>query len=64
MARIVVVDDNKDARDVFAELLKLRGHEVMTARDADGADVAIRKPIEPNELFAAVERLTGGRMDD
>jgi CheY-like chemotaxis protein/two-component sensor histidine kinase len=31
--RILVVDDNKDSGDTLALLLKLKGHEVYTARD-------------------------------
>lgn len=31
--RTVVVDDNQDARELVAELLRSRGHEVLTAED-------------------------------
>jgi two-component system CheB/CheR fusion protein len=35
--RILVVDDNVDAADTFAELLRLEGHEVRVANDARAA---------------------------
>ncbi|MGO4893663.1 hybrid sensor histidine kinase/response regulator [Flavobacterium sp. W21_SRS_FM6] len=39
--RVLMVDDNKDAADTMAELLKLQGHEVITAYTArDALDYA------------------------
>ena len=35
-ARILIVEDNVDAGDVLAELLRLSGHEVHVARDGPG----------------------------
>jgi PAS domain S-box-containing protein len=35
--RLVVVDDNRDAADSVADLLRLHGHAVRVAYDADGA---------------------------
>ena len=35
--RILVVDDNRDAADGFAVLLRLAGHDVQTARDGPEA---------------------------
>jgi CheY-like chemotaxis protein len=124
MAKILVVDNHRDSRDVFAELLTARGHQVTIARDgieaaallahrtpdlvlidlpvpgregfeliqlirsrwpkvrtiaispgwrtvadskrafglleeaaALGADVTLRKPVEANALFEAIDRL-------
>jgi PAS domain S-box-containing protein len=36
-ARVLIVDDNEDAADALAELLRLRGHHVTTAYDAASA---------------------------
>jgi CheY-like chemotaxis protein len=36
-ARVLVVDDNADAADMLAELLREAGHEVAVAYDAGGA---------------------------
>jgi two-component system nitrogen regulation response regulator NtrX len=46
MALVLVVDDNRDSLDVFAELLTLNGHGVMTATSAADAEqlVAIAVP--------------------
>jgi DNA-binding response OmpR family regulator len=35
MARILIIDDNADMRDVLHEILARRGHEIDTARDGD-----------------------------
>jgi CheY-like chemotaxis protein len=35
--RVLIVDDNQDAADSMAELLRLRGHRVTTAHDAASA---------------------------
>ena len=41
MAKILVVDDHQDSREVFAELLKMRGHQVTVARDGIEAEALI-----------------------
>lgn len=41
--RILVVDDNEDAADSLAMMLRLDGHEVSTAFDAPGALSAVEK---------------------
>ncbi|MGI8782663.1 MAG: response regulator [Acidobacteriota bacterium] len=35
--RILVVDDNDDATDILAQLLKLKGHDVRSERDGPSA---------------------------
>ncbi|MBA3453507.1 MAG: response regulator [Deltaproteobacteria bacterium] len=41
--RTVVIDDNEDARELVAELLRSRGHEVFTAEDGHQGLAMIRK---------------------
>jgi CheY-like chemotaxis protein len=45
--RILVVDDNVDAADLLAELLRMLGHEVMVAHDGPGA-LALLGRMTPN----------------
>jgi signal transduction histidine kinase len=40
--RTVVIDDNEDARELVAELLRSRGHDVMTAEDGHQGLAMIR----------------------
>jgi CheY-like chemotaxis protein len=70
--RIVVVDDNRDAAESLAMLLKLEGYEVEFAQDGAGAlrlcadfrpdvmfvDIAMPK-MDGNALAQAVRRLAG-----
>jgi signal transduction histidine kinase/CheY-like chemotaxis protein len=44
--RVLIVEDNDDARDMLRYMLRLWGHEVEEARDAEGALVALtqRRP--------------------
>jgi PAS domain S-box-containing protein len=45
--RVLIVEDNDDAREMLREFLQLLGHEVHEARDGDAAvDLAIR--VEPD----------------
>lgn len=46
MADLLIVEDNEDLREVFAELLERQGHSVRTARDGrEGlAAIAARTP--------------------
>lgn len=48
--RVVVVDDNADAADTIATILRLSGHEVHVANDGHGAiQLAIR--IRPDVML-------------
>jgi CheY-like chemotaxis protein len=40
--RVLVVDDNADSAETMAEILKLWGHDVLTAHDGPGALEAAR----------------------
>ena len=45
--RILIIDDNKDAADTMAMLLRVMGHETRTAYDGStGLDMARREPPE------------------
>lgn len=48
--KIVVVDDNKDAADTLAVLLRQLGHEVQTAYDGPSA-VTIARRMRPDFVF-------------
>jgi CheY-like chemotaxis protein len=48
--KIVVVDDNKDAADTLAVLLRQFGHEVQTAYDGPSAVAAARR-MRPDIVF-------------
>jgi len=41
--RILVVDDNPDMVDLMSELLKSRGYDVVSVRDADQAEAEVRR---------------------
>ena len=41
LARILIVDDDPSVLQTFARMLRLEGHEVLTALDADAAWVEI-----------------------
>src|SRR5712691_10325271 len=43
MARIVVADDDRDARELFSEILQFDGHEVLPARDGVEAERLLRE---------------------
>ena len=43
--RVLVVDDNPDMADLMRELLASRGYDVVTVRDADEAELEIRRHI-------------------
>jgi CheY-like chemotaxis protein len=44
--RVLVVDDNTDAREMLAEALQLQGHETHTAADAEAA-LAVATRVQP-----------------
>jgi CheY-like chemotaxis protein len=48
--KIVVVDDNKDAAETLAVLLRQLGHEVQTAYDGPSA-VTIARRMRPDLVF-------------
>ena len=52
-ARIVVVEDNEDARQMLSMLLSLAGHEVHEARDGlEG--IAVTESVDPDIVFVDV----------
>jgi DNA-binding response OmpR family regulator len=61
--KILVVDDNRDAADALAALLRTLGHMVETAYDGDSALAAARR-IHPDIIFLdlALPRLDGFRV--
>jgi PAS domain S-box-containing protein len=58
--RILIADDNRDAADSLAELLRLEGHEVHVAYDGEQA-LSIFSRIEPDAalLDVGMPRLSG-----
>jgi PAS domain S-box-containing protein len=48
--RILVVDDNRDAADSLAELLRLTGHDVSLAHDGEKA-LAIAESLRPDAVL-------------
>jgi PAS domain S-box-containing protein len=48
--RILVVDDNRDAADSLAELLRLTGHEVSLAHDGEQA-VQVAEGLRPDAIL-------------
>ena len=47
MARILVADDNADARELLSVMLSAAGHEVVLAADGDEA-LAVFKSVRPD----------------
>ena len=43
--RVLVVDDNPDMAELMRELLASRGYDVVTVRDADEAEVEVRRHL-------------------
>jgi DNA-binding response OmpR family regulator len=58
MARIAVVDDEKDIRDLLADYLGAAGHEVVTAEDAPALEALLRRGAAP-DLFVLDVGLPG-----
>lgn len=58
--RILVVDDNRDAADTLAEMLRLAGHDVRTAYDGLGA-MAAAEEFTPDAVLLdlGMPRLSG-----
>jgi DNA-binding response OmpR family regulator len=68
MARIVLIEDNKDLRELLADSLTARGHEVWSTRDASAGvtrcersatDLVITDLVVPNS--EALEKLVSLR---
>lgn len=59
-ARILVVDDFEDARDLYAEYLRTRGFEVSCAADGEAAlHLALRSGYDLVVLDLALPRMDG-----
>jgi DNA-binding response OmpR family regulator len=60
MHRILIADDNADAADSLAELLRLEGHEVHVAYDGEQA-LSIFSTVDPDAalLDVGMPRLSG-----
>src|SRR6266700_2281867 len=43
--RVLVVDDNPDMAELMRELLASRGYDVVTVRDADEAEIEVRRHL-------------------
>src|SRR5215472_17164450 len=59
-ARILLVDDFDDAREMYAEFLAATGHSVISASDGEQAlEAAARHPFDLIILDIALPRLDG-----
>jgi CheY-like chemotaxis protein len=59
-ARILVVDDYQDAREMYAEMLQHAGYVVITAKDGlEAVDLASRAPFDLVILDLAMPRMDG-----
>ena len=59
-ARILIVDDFDDARDLYAEYMRLRGFEVSSAADGEAAlHLALPASIDLIILDLALPRMDG-----
>jgi len=58
MARIAVVDDERDIREMLAEYLGAAGHEVVTAADAPALEALLERGLAP-DLFVLDVGLPG-----
>ena len=56
-ARILVVDDNPSIAALMTALLEMRGYEVVTAADAETAEVEVRR--QPPDLILSDVRMPG-----
>ncbi len=45
MARILIIDDEKQMRDITSQILKIEGHKIDTAADAENAIFKIKNNI-------------------
>jgi two-component system, chemotaxis family, CheB/CheR fusion protein len=61
--RVLIVDDNTDASESLAMLLRLRGHDVRTARDSEEAlRIADRHPMDVAILDIGLPGLDGYQL--
>ena len=51
---VLVVDDDPDAREMFALVLEMAGHTVRTAKDGEQA-LALAKEFGPDVIFLDIE---------
>src|SRR5215813_5096566 len=56
--RVLVVDDNPDMAELMRELLASRGYDVATVRDADEAEVEVRRHAPDLILFLLITGLS------
>src|SRR5262249_37577489 len=70
MGKILVIEDNRDSRDILAKLLRMSGYDVMSANDGEaglaaalkqGADLIITDIHMPN--INGIEFVQRGRND-
>jgi DNA-binding response OmpR family regulator len=62
-ARVLVVDDNEDSRSIYAEILSLAGHGVVTAADGEEAIAyALRVPFDLIILDLCLPKVDGIRV--
>ena len=47
---VLIVDDNVDSREMFALVLEMAGHTVLTAKDGEEA-LAVAETFEPDVIF-------------
>ncbi len=57
MAKILIVDDHPDMREVVGQMLKLHGHTIALAESGEGAWDQIRQ--EPPDAVVVDQRLPG-----
>jgi len=60
MAKILIVDDEQDMRDISSQILQIEGYEVHTAANADSA---ISKIQETEYDFTLIDLVLPGKMN-
>lgn len=58
MAKVLLIDDHADLRDVMKELLEMHGHHVRFAESGEEAWSSLASP-EPTDVVIADQRLPG-----
>lgn len=60
MARLLVVDDDEDIRELLSLALGIAGHDVLTASDGpDALDVLATEPIDLMVLDVSMPQMSG-----
>lgn len=60
MARLLVVDDDEDIRELLSLALGVAGHEILTARDGpDALDVLAAEPVDLIVLDVSMPQMSG-----